>query len=200
MTARDDRPNPIPDDTGMRLLDRYLPTYQFSETHSCLVAAEPAAILDSVVAYRPESDRLFRLMIGLRELPMRLLGKPEAKRAPFGFHDFTLLDRSESEIVYGLIGRFWRPDYGLEAVADGAAFLAFDAAHVARLALAFTARRDADGRTRLVTETRVSCASRAARLKFTPYWLLIRPVSGLVRRRTLASIKSASEQPSSAGP
>jgi len=195
--ARDDRLKhfqPTLPDTGMRLLDRYLPTYQFSETHACLVAAEPAAILDSVVAYRPDSDRFFRLMIGLRELPMRLLGEPEAPRAPFGFHDFTLLDRSEREIVYGLVGRFWRPDFGLEPIAGAAAFLAFDATHVAKLALAFTAQHDSDGRSRLVTETRVSCASRAARLKFTPYWLLIRPVSGLVRRRTLASIKSASER------
>lgn len=177
----------------MHLLDRYLPTYQFSETHACLIAAEPTAILDNVVAYRPESDRFFRLMIGLRELPMRLVGKPGAPSAPFGFHDFTLLGRNGNEIAYGLVGRFWRADFGLEPIADGAAYLAFDADHVAKLAMGFTAQRDPDGRTRLVTETRVSCASRAAHLKFTPYWLLIRPVSGLVRRRTLASIKSASE-------
>ena len=197
MTVRGDRPerrNPALPQTGMRLLDRYLPTYQFSETHACRVAAEPASILDSVVAYRPDSDRFFRFMIGLRELPMRLLHEPEATRAPFGFHEFTVLDRSETEIVYGLIGRFWRPDFGLEPINDGDAFLAFDAPHAAKLALAFTAQRDPDGRTRLITETRVSCASRAARLKFTPYWLLIRPVSGLVRRRSLASIKSASER------
>lgn len=60
----------------MHLLDRYLPTYQFSETHACLIAAEPTAILDNVVAYRPESDRFFRTVIGLREIPMRLLGRP----------------------------------------------------------------------------------------------------------------------------
>lgn len=183
----------------MRRLDRYLSTYQFSEVHACDVAAEPAAILDGVAAYRPAADRFFRLMIGLRELPMRALGRPDAARPPFGLHNFTLLDRSESEIVYGLIGRFWRPDYGLEPVADGAAFLGFDAPQVAKLALAFEARPGPDGRTRLVTETRVSCASRAARLKFTPYWLLIRPVSGLVRRRMLAAIKRDSERSSSPG-
>ncbi|SDM46029.1 hypothetical protein SAMN05216360_102156 [Methylobacterium phyllostachyos] len=183
----------------MRRLDRYCPTYQFSEVHACDVAAEPAAILNGVAAYRPASDRFFRLMIGLRELPMRALGRPDMARAPFGLHDFTLLDRSESEIVYGLIGRFWRPGYGLEPVADGAAFLRFDAPQVAKLALAFEARPGPDGRTQLVTETRVSCASRAARLKFTPYWLLIRPVSGLVRQRMLAAIKRDSERSSSSG-
>ncbi|MDH2308178.1 hypothetical protein [Methylobacterium brachiatum] len=179
----------------MHLLDRYLPTYQFSETHACLIAAEPTAIVDNVVAYRPESDWFFRLMIGLQELPMRLVGKPGTPSAPFGFDDFTLLDRSADEIVYGLVGRFWRPDYGLEPVADGPAFQAFAAGDVARLALAFATRRHPDGRTQLVTETRIDCPSRAARLKFTLYWLVIRPVSGLVRRRMLASIRRASEQP-----
>ena len=120
-------------------------------------------------------------------------------RPPFGLHDFTLLDRSEREIVYGLIGRFWRPDYGLEPVADGAAFLRFDAPEVAKLALAFEACPGPDGRTRLITETRVSCASRAASLKFTPYWPLIRPLSGLLRRRTPAAIKRDSERSSSPG-
>jgi hypothetical protein len=179
----------------MRLLDRYLPAYQFRETHACLIAAEPAAILDSVIAYRPDSDRFFRTVIGLREIPMRLLGRPDGPRAPFGFDDFTLLDRSADEIVYGLVGRFWRPDYGLEPVVDGPAFQAFAAGDVARLALAFATRRHPDGRTQLVTETRIDCPSRAARLKFTLYWLVIRPVSGLVRRRMLASIRRASEQP-----
>lgn len=179
----------------MHLLDRYLPTYQFSETHACLIAAEPTAIVDNVVAYRPESDWFFRLMIGLQELPMRLVGKPGTPSAPFGFDDFTLLGRSADEIVYGLVGRFWRPDYGLEPVVDGPAFQAFAAGDVARLALAFATRRHPDGRTQLVTETRIDCPSRAARLKFTLYWLVIRPVSGLVRRRMLASIRRASEQP-----
>ncbi|MER2193499.1 hypothetical protein [Methylobacterium brachiatum] len=179
----------------MRLLDRYLPAYQFRETHACLISAEPAAILDSVIAYRPDSDRFFRTVIGLRELPTRLLGRPDGPRAPFGFDDFTLLGRSADEIVYGLVGRFWRPDYGLEPVVDGPAFQAFAAGDVARLALAFATRRHPDGRTQLVTETRIDCPSRAARLKFTLYWLVIRPVSGLVRRRMLASIRRASEQP-----
>ncbi|GAA0545419.1 hypothetical protein GCM10008941_26660 [Rhizomicrobium palustre] len=57
--------------------------------------------------------------------------------------------------------------------------------------LAFAAHRTPDGQTRLVTETRVHCANRSARLRFTPYWLLIRPVSGLLRQRTLSAIKKA---------
>ncbi|ABJ14701.1 hypothetical protein I5G24_21295 [Pseudomonas aeruginosa] len=45
------------------------------------------------------------------------------------------------------------------------------------------------GATLLHTETRVFCPDRASRLRFTPYWLAIRPVSGLIRRRLLAGIE-----------
>lgn len=183
----------------MRLLDRYVPAHHVREVHACDVAAESATILDHVAAYRPEADRFFTRMIGLRELPMRLLGRTDAARPAFGLDDFTLLDRDESAIVYGLIGRFWRTDYGLEPIADAAAFLAFDAPEVAKLALAFSARPGPNGQTRLVTETRVCCCSRAARLKFTPYWMAIRPVSGLIRRRMLAALKWDCERASAAG-
>ena len=163
------------------------------------MAATPAAILDHVAAYRPESDPLFVRMIGLRELPMCFLGRADAARRPFGRDDFMLLGRDETEIVYGLISRFWRPDYSLEPIADGAAFLAFDAPGFAKLALGFSVHPAPGGRTRLVTETRVCRRSRAARVKFTPYWLLIRPVSDLTRRRMLSALKRDCERASSPG-
>lgn len=177
----------------MSLIDHVLPTYQFSERHSCVIDAPPARVLDAAAAYRPDSDPLFRAMIGLRELPMRLLGRADRGAAAFGMADFTLLGRDDASIVYGLVGQFWRANYGLGAVADGAAFLAHDAMDDAKLALAYTVTPEPDGRTRLVTETRVHCPSPAVRRAFTPYWLLIRPVSGLLRRRSLAAIRRACE-------
>lgn len=178
----------------MTLIEHFLPRHQFSERHACAITAPPDRILDAVAVYRPETDPLFRAMIGLRELPMRLFGKPDHRRASFGIDDFTLLGRDETSIVYGLIGQFWKPNYGLVSVSDGAAFLAIDADNVAKLVLAFTVNRDREGQTRLVTETRVYCPNHATRLKFTPYWLLIRPVSGLLRRRILSSVRKTSEQ------
>ncbi|MBP1179053.1 hypothetical protein [Methylobacterium sp. PvR107] len=130
---------------------------------------------------------------------MRLLGGVSAAQPAFGLHDVTRLDCSDDEIVYGLIGRFWRVDFGLERVADGTAFRDCDAPYPAKLALAFAVRPGPEGQTRLITETRVFCASRAARLTFTPSWLLIRPVRGLIRQRMLAAIKRDSERPSIPG-
>lgn len=161
--------------------------------------AEPHAVMAAAAAYQPQSDRYFRAMIGLRELPMRLFGLVSGRRAELpptvGMHNFTRLDeRAGSELVYGLVGRFWKPDFGLVPIAGGPAFLSFDEPGVAKLVLGFSATQEPGGFTTLTTETRVFCPDRATRRKFAPYWYLIRPVSGAIRGRMLASIQRASER------
>ncbi|MCJ2088286.1 hypothetical protein MKK88_20190 [Methylobacterium sp. E-005] len=171
----------------MRLIDRYMAAYQFREIHARRVTAAPASILSNVAAYRADSDPFFRIANAVREWPARLRDRRDAPRQAFGIHTFTKLEETESEIVYGLVGRFWTADYGLRPIADGTAFRAFDADDAAKLVLGFRTQPEQGG-TLLVTETRVWCPNRSVRLRFTPYWLLIRPVSGLARRRMLASI------------
>ncbi|BCP54617.1 hypothetical protein K32_32340 [Kaistia sp. 32K] len=183
----------------MALIDDYLPAYQFSERHSRPIAAAPERVMAAVAAYRPDNDRFFAAMIGLRELPMRLSarlsGRPATLAAPFGLANFTRLDeRRASEMVYGLVGRFWRRDFGLVAIPDGAAFRAFNEPGVAKLVVGFAAKRTEAG-TLLATETRVHCPDRAALRRFAPYWYLIRPVSGLIRQRMLAAVQRACERP-----
>jgi hypothetical protein len=56
-------------------------------------------VLDAVAAYRPDDDRFFRFLIGLHELPMRLLAKADRISEPFGLHNFTLLGRTDEAIV-----------------------------------------------------------------------------------------------------
>ena len=175
----------------MPLIAEYLPQFQFSETHSAAVKAAPDAILDAVTAYRPESDPFFRTMIALRELPARLTGKQRPE--PFGMANFTLLERTPNGLVYGLIGQFWQADYGLRPVTDGHAFKAFDEAGTPQLALGFDVHQTPKGH-RLTTQTRVFCPDRESFRRFRPYWLLIRPVSGLIRRRILGAVRKTAER------
>ncbi|AYZ32481.1 hypothetical protein [Serratia sp. FDAARGOS_506] len=177
----------------MTLLNKYLEQYQFSERHAIAIAAPPARILAAVAAYDPKHDRFFRSMIALRELPARLMPRQTPSPPPFGLHNFCLLEQDGTSLVYGLIGRFWQAEYGLEDVADGPGFLAFAQPGVAKLALGYVVNPLPDGRYRLVTETRIFCPDDASRRRFTPYWYTIRLVSGLIRRRMLREIKNASE-------
>ena len=176
-------------------LDRlYLPHWQFSEHHQRLIDAPAAAVLDAVEDLLRFDDPLVRAFLVLREAPGRLAGllgrrNDLAGRPRFGLHEFTRLERrADQAIAYGLVGRFWRADFALERIADGEHFRCYDQPGVAKLVLCFRCTPSASG-TLLHTETRVFCPDRASRLRFTPYWLAIRPVSGLIRRRLLAGIE-----------
>lgn len=92
------------------------------------------------------------------------------------------------------MGRFWRPSGNLVPIAGGDAFLAFDEPGIAKLALGFMVTGRQNRGAVLATETRVFCPDRASRMRFTPYWHLIRPFSGLIRHRILSVIKGTSEK------
>ena len=112
-------------------------------------------------------------------------------RHSFGIANFTFLGRDgDRELAYGLAGRFWQSGYGLVAVADAAAFSALDPSGIAKLVMNFTAEAEDSG-TRLTTRTRVWCGDDATRRSLHPYWLLIRPASGLIRRRLLKRVHNA---------
>ncbi len=181
----------------MQVIDKYLPDYGFSEVHGCNVSAAPETVLQAAMNYRPETDAFFRSMIALREVPMRALARLRGRKStvapPFGLHEFTLLEHKPGEaLVYGLVGQFWKADFGLHKIENSEDYLAFRMPRVAKLALAFTVT-ELSGKTRLVTETRVFCPDRRSHQRFTPYWYLIRPVSGIIRGRILNSIRKASE-------
>lgn len=173
------------------LSDDYLPAYQFVERHQRQIAASRAQVMHALQQLPTWQDPWVRRFIQLRELPARLaarLGYRNAltQRAPFGLHEFTLLACNSEEIVWGLAGHFWRGDYGLQPVADAAAFAALR--QVPRLVLSFSICPLAADRVLLCTETRVCCPHRGSYYRFLPYWYLIRPVSGLIRQRTLRAV------------
>ncbi|QRY80329.1 hypothetical protein JVX91_04180 [Pseudomonas sp. PDNC002] len=180
----------------MELLERLLPDFQFSERHSRDMRATPTRVLDAVTELTAEHDPLASRFLQIREAPARLalrlgLRNALADRPRFGLHEFTLLGRNgDRELAYGLIGRFWRSDFGLRPCADGESFRHFSEPGTARLMLHFSCDPgDGDGTTRVRTETRVHCPDARSQLLFAPYWLAIRPVSGLIRRRLLRDIE-----------
>lgn len=186
----------------MPLIDEYLPQFHFSETHSLVIDAPPGRLLDLVLEQDAQGDPLIKRLIALRELPDRIagaLGLPSTLKArpSFGLHEFTPLGRDgDREIAFGLVGEFWRSDYGLRRIASAAAYRAFADPGVAKLAMNFSTGPAGQG-TRLVTHTRIFCPDAAARRRLQWYWLLIRPASGLIRRRILKRIRREAE---AAGP
>jgi hypothetical protein len=182
----------------MPWLDDWLPIWQFDEVHHIRSTASPSVLLDAAAAYDPAHDRWITAALALREAPGRLasaagLAGALTSRPRFGLADFVPLGRHRDEaLAYGLAGRFWEAGYGLRVLPDAQAFRDYDEPGAAKLLLGFEASREGDA-TRLTTMTRAYCTDDAARRRLALYWTLIRPASGLIRRRVLADIRVAAE-------
>src|SRR5262249_6257033 len=116
----------------------------------------------------------------------------------FGF--VRLSETPGEEIVFGVAGRFWRPDGDLRRFADAREFVAF--AEEGGVKGAWNLRVAGGGEggggslvTRLSTETRIQAFGESARRKFRIYWSLIAPFSGMIRRSLLRGVARRAEQP-----
>jgi hypothetical protein len=181
----------------MSLMDRFLPNYQFSERHQATLRCRPGELLDIIQNFQPPKDGFSEIAMFVRQLPAKLMHWVAPARvprpSPFTLANFIPLARDgDREIVAGLIGKFWRPDFGLIVVSNPSGFLACNPPKAAKLAIGFVAEQFGEV-TLLTTETRVYCPDRYALMMFFPYWLIIPPVSGLLRRRALGSIRRIAE-------
>jgi hypothetical protein len=186
------------------VLDRLVPTFQAVERHATTVAASPDHVWAALTQVTTGELGLFRLLMGVRVLPGRLVRSPRARfdaeepllgwAVRFGFS--ILGQDARRELVLGAIGQPWRLGGGRRpAVADGEDFAAFDQAGYAKMAANFRLEPSAGGRaTLLSTETRVASTDPAAARRFARYWRLIRLPSGAIRRSWLAAIKRRAER------
>lgn len=181
----------------MQLIDRHLPQWQFQEQHGVWVkGVEAHRLFDAIEPALRAPDTVIESAIALRELPGRWLqqlgwGGQQLPVRPFGYDSFTRLGHTPGqEVVFGLAGQFWRMDYGLVKFADADAFSQLQT--VPKLVLDVRLE-PAEGACLLLTRTRVLCPDETSRRRFAPYWYLIRPVSGLIRRRLLGRIKNLAE-------
>jgi hypothetical protein len=192
------------DQAASTVLDRLLPTFQAVERHSVTVTASAERVWAALTQVPTGELRLFRLLMGVRVLPGRLLGSPrarfEADEPLLGWavrSGFTILgEDARQELVVGAIGQPWRLAGGRGmAVVDGNDFAAFDQAGYAKMAANFRLDPIAGGRAiQLSTETRVACTDPISARRFARYWRLVRPASGAIRRSWLAAIKRRAER------
>jgi hypothetical protein len=173
------------------ILERNLPQCRFVERHQRFVHAPPGRVWRALHTVRVEGSGITKTAIALRMLPARLAGRL-ATPAPTlfdlsGMANFLRLGAvPEREFVLGMVGQFWRAQGGLLPI-DAGAFAAFDDPAYAKLAFGFLLVPQSGG-TLLKTETRVQGLSPASERRFWPYWLVIRPISGMIRRHILDGI------------
>lgn len=161
-----------------RGLDEVLPTYDWREAHGIELACAPAEALAAFLATPVAPDGVVSMLFRLRGL-----GRKPAIGQALEQMGFAVLVRTDTEVVAGAAGTPWRPRSGLRSFAE---------ARPGSVRIAMDVRAAAlDGGCRLSTETRIAATDEAARRAFRRYWLVVRPFSGLIRRRWLSATRRA---------
>lgn len=177
-----------------RLIDDALPIFDYGNRHTRVIATEPEHVWRALERYEFSRDAslVVRALFLLRGLPLRR-GNPREVLTAYGFS--VLAERPGEEIVVGTTGRFWaiRELGNMEAPRDLDAFRAFDRPGWAKAVMAFRVEARDGCHTKLTTETRVYCVDDAARIRFAPYWRLIRMFSGWIRRDMLRGVARIAE-------
>jgi hypothetical protein len=183
------------------VLERNLPRYRFVERHQRFIDTPPARVWQALHTARVEGSGITKTAIALRMWPARLAGRPTPPAPTLfdlsGMANFIRLGAiPQKEFVLGMVGQFWRAQGGLLPL-EAAAFADFDDPAYAKLVFGFLLVPQSGG-TLLKTETRVHGLSPASERRFWPYWLLIRPVSGMIRRQILDGIAQEAQRSPSA--
>ena len=159
----------------MKSLDAYLPSYEFSTRHEVPVDADAARADRSLREVTFKEVPVVRALLFLRGLGLRrATDNVLATMVP---RASVLEDVPGERMIVSLSGQFWRlrgegPEQPASAVVE------------------FRARPGA-----LTTETRVHVPDPESRRRFSRYWRVVRPFSGLIRVLVLRAAKRRAERP-----
>ena len=179
-------------------LDRFLPEYQFSETHEARVHAPMAAVVKAIrevsLADMPAAVVLLRIRAAaggrFHSSPPDTRPLLETMLQPGS--GFLALDTADpAELVYGMVGFVHKPK---PPITTPEQFAAFTEPGGIRVAFNLRAVPQGDGAIRLSTETRCLANGDEARRTFARYWRIIYPGSAIIRRVWLDAIIARAER------
>jgi hypothetical protein len=187
------------------LIDQHMPVFDVSEHHEIRVRAPVVEAYRAVRDLDLARSKMARGLLAIRGMlavlqpgPAGKLYRSLGRRRTLTLEDVqelgfvVLAERTEREYLIGVAGRFWIPGGGIRRI-DPIEFGSFDQPGHAEGVMSFAVRPEGTGSV-VSTETRVWCVDDRARRSFRPYWRLIRPFSGLIRRQALAIIKDDAER------
>lgn len=175
--------------TTPSLLDEILPRYDISSVYSIRIKASPGQVF-AVLQQGIPSGGLSKLLMTLRSVPRLLQGKKAfMNEDPF----YRLREAQNRELVYGIIGQFWKPVVRPIPIHSLEEFVDFHKDGYCKAALNLRIQEQKEKETLLSTETRVLGYGDAGE-NMKKYWRLIRPFSGLIRKELLRNVKAKAEK------
>lgn len=173
------------------LLDQLNNKYDHHESHHIMIKAPITHIKNAILQQDLSEDYIISSLMKLRLFFARKNNK-SGKDINFNIDSFSLLYQSENTIYYGLAGRFWESNFGLQPKMLLNDFCQYN--QDSRLLLTYFISEINNQENMVTTETKVLSFNTTARIKMNIYWKSIRLFSGLIRKRMLNNIKMKCEK------
>jgi hypothetical protein len=194
------------------LLDAALPEFRFSRLECAVIAAAPDVVygaardLDMLSIHSP----LFDAVMWARGVPDRVRRRPVVTPPSMRVSDLfdtdaggdqgdleaqpwvALGEREGREIVFGAVGKVWKPTIEWRRVEPGD-YAGFDEPGWAKMAAAFVVHPYGARRSLLTYEARTACTDPDSTTRFGRYWMFVSPGVGVVLRGALRTIEKAAE-------
>lgn len=167
------------------LIDKYMPEYTFNEFHEILVNCPIENVYQIAKDFDLSKSKTISLLFKIRGLPTKRLNLQSL------IDDIGFTNLEENCPYESLVG-FWTKTK-IEKIPSYDDFVNNSISPWLKAVWNFKFEEIETGKTRISTETRVLCVVPITRLTFGLYWLIIKPFSGLIRKKMLDIIKDDSE-------
>lgn len=172
-------------------LDRWIAEPQVRTRHRRLAHADPDTLWNAAetvqVCDAPMIGRLVR---------WRIPGTPRnlRYRELFRRYPFTVLEEGEHWTVSGLCGRLWTIQRDYPKIGGAEEFLAWNKPGTVKVLFAHWAAPDGDGRSVLVSESRVMPVDRRAGIRLRALWAVMSRFERLIGGEALKAAVKRAEQ------
>lgn len=183
-------------------LDAFLPAYNFHERHEITIQAPTERVRQALNQVSFADIGAMRTLDAIRAIGM---GHLQAARQASGAapavpmveiignprSGFFPLDDTPREFVFGMAGQPWN---NVSVNLKVAEFRNWAAPDSVKAVASFLIEDAGNGRSRMITETRIAASDESSRRKMARYWALIYPGSGMIRRSLLNAIRERAER------
>ena len=171
--------------TDQTLIEKYLPEYTFKEIHEIVVNNSIEDVYKVAKDFDLSKSKLVKILFKIRGLPTKRMNLQ-------GFvSDMGFSNIEEKPPMENLMG-FWARTK-IEPIISHKDFIDNTISARIKVVWNFSFVRLNSSQTKVSTETRVLCVSLITKITFGLYWFIIKPFSGIIRKKMLNIIKQDSE-------
>ena len=167
------------------LIDKYIPEYTFKEYHETVVSCPIKNVYHVAKNFDLSKSKIIKFLFRIRGLPIKRLNLQNF------INDIGFTNLEENFPYENLIG-FWTR-VKIEKIPSYEDFINNSISPWIKAVWNFQFEEMEENKTKVSTETRVLCVAPITKFTFGLYWSMIKPFSGLTRKKMLRIIKDDSE-------